>query len=72
MSIAVSDGEILEGMKQLALRCGIFAEPAAAAAVAGLFKAQREGIGFAGRTVVLVTGLGLKDVPSMVRATQMK
>ncbi|HUK17901.1 MAG TPA: hypothetical protein VLW65_15865 [Bryobacteraceae bacterium] len=44
---------------------GIFAEPAAAAAVAGLAKAAAEGIVRRRATVVaLITGNGLKDVQS--------
>lgn len=66
---AVSDGEILEGMILIGRTCGIFAEPAAAAAVAGAKKLVAAGtIGREERVVILVTGSGLKDVPAAARA----
>lgn len=63
-SVLVSDGEILEAQARLARTTGIFAEPAAATAVAGLVKLQQEGPKFAkdARIVILATGHGLKDV----------
>jgi len=64
LSLLVSDAEIREGQRLLARTTGIFAEPAAAAAVAGLRKLQGgEGrIGREKEVVVLATGHGLKDV----------
>lgn len=61
--VAVGDQEILEAMSILAARAGIFVEPAAAAAYAGLLEAGREGAVERGEETVLVfTGHGLKDI----------
>ena len=65
----VSDEEILEAMRSTGRLTGIFAEPAAATAVAGLRRAVAEGM--AGRrasVVAIITGNGLKDVQSARRA----
>lgn len=60
--LKVSDEEILEAMKRLAESEGIFAEPAAAASVAGFIKARKTGLINAHESVtVIVTGNGLKD-----------
>lgn len=68
--VAVTDDEILDAMRQLAVKGGVFAEPAASAAHAGLRKAVEEGIISADETVVLViTGSGIKDVDSAMEAT---
>ena len=63
--INVSDGEISEAMRYTGRLSGVFAEPAAAAAVAGLRRARAEGV-MARRAsaVALITGNGLKDVRS--------
>jgi threonine synthase len=64
LSLVVTDAEILAAQQRLAATTGIFAEPAAAAAAAGLFKLQA-GPGRllrGAKVVVLVTGHGLKDV----------
>jgi len=53
---AVSDEEILDAYSFLGEREGVFAEPASAAAVAGLLKYGAEG-----RVVCVLTGHGLKD-----------
>ena len=61
--VRVSDREIVEAIPVLAQGCGVFAEPAAAAAYAGLVKAVDAGIVRASeRVVVLATGSGLKDI----------
>lgn len=61
--VIVSDGEILAAIPRLASLTGVFAEPAAAAALAGLEKALTEGvIDRAERVVLMITGSGLKDV----------
>jgi len=68
--IAVSDEEILDAMRVLARVGAVFAEPAGAAGFAGLQKMLREGrISPDERIVVLVTGNGLKDVASAIKAT---
>jgi threonine synthase len=67
--IRVSDEEILAAIPALAQRCGVFAEPAAAAAYAGLVKAVEQGlVSSDDRIVVLSTGSGLKDVASVMKA----
>ena len=68
--VAVSDEEILDAMRVLARGAAVFAEPAGAAGFAGLVKLVREGrIDPEERIVVLVTGNGLKDVASAIKAT---
>lgn len=68
--VAVSDEEILDAMRVLARGAAVFAEPAGAAGFAGLAKLVREGrIDPQERIVVLVTGNGLKDVASAIKAT---
>jgi threonine synthase len=68
--IAVSDEEILDAMRMLARRAAVFAEPAGATAYAGLARLARKGrVDPSERVVVLVTGNGLKDVKSAIRAT---
>jgi threonine synthase len=68
--LAVTDDEILEAMRVLGRGAGVFAEPAGAAAYAGVVQAVRAGQVDSGeRVVVLVTGNGLKDVASAIKAT---
>jgi threonine synthase len=63
--INVSDEEILEAMRYTGRLTGIFAEPAAATAVAGLRRAVAEGlVGRRAGVVAVITGNGLKDVQS--------
>jgi threonine synthase len=65
----VTDDEILEAMRYTGRLAGIFAEPAAATAVAGLRRAVAEGlIGRRASAVALITGNGLKDIQSARRA----
>jgi len=67
--IRVDDEEILAAIPALAQGCGVFAEPAAAAAYAGLVRAVAEGhVSADERVVVLATGSGLKDVASAMKA----
>jgi len=69
--LRVSDAEILAAIPALAQGCGVFAEPAAAAAYAGLVKAVEQGlVGPDERTVILSTGSGLKDVASAMEAVK--
>jgi threonine synthase len=59
---AVSDAEILDAYSFLARCEGVFAEPASAAAIAGLRKRVRAGtLGGALRVVCVLTGNGMKD-----------
>ena len=63
--INVTDEEILEAMRSTGRLTGIFAEPAAATAVAGLRRALAEGtVGRRASVVAVITGNGLKDVHS--------
>ncbi len=63
--IKVTDEEILAAIPVLARGSGVFAEPAAAAAYAGLERAVSQGlVGPEERIVVLSTGNGLKDIAS--------
>jgi len=66
--VTVSDAEILDAMVFLARRSGVFAEPAGAAAFAGLRKlAAAEDLNGTS-AAVMVTGSGLKDVAAARRA----
>lgn len=67
--VTVSDEQILSAIPTLARASGVFAEPAGAAAYAGLQQALSEKlVGPSDRVVVLVTGNGLKDVASARKA----
>jgi threonine synthase len=69
--IRVDDTEILSAIPALAQGCGVFAEPAAAAAYAGLVRAVEEDLVTPHeRVVVLVTGSGLKDIASAMKAVE--
>jgi threonine synthase len=64
-AVTVSDAEILAAIPELARGANVFAEPAAAAAWAGLKKAAGQGrVGARQTAALLVTGSGLKDVAS--------
>jgi threonine synthase len=66
--VAVPDSEILAAIGELG-RAGIFAEPAGAAAYAGLRSARNSGlIGDSDPVLVLNTGSGLKDVGAARKA----
>jgi threonine synthase len=71
-TVTVSDDEILSAQSLLARTTGVFAEPAAAASLAGLQKALGERL-LHGResTVLLVTGHGLKDVDAALKGVTM-
>jgi threonine synthase len=67
--LRVGDNEIVAAIPTLAQGCGVFAEPAAAAAYAGLVTAVEQGlVGSEERIVVLATGSGLKDIPTAMRS----
>lgn len=60
--IIVSDQEILSSMSELAKQEGVFAEPAAAASLAGFIKARElEIINENDSVTIIITGNGLKD-----------
>ena len=66
--VAVPDQAILDGIPVLARLSGVFAEPAAAATVAGVRAALDEGhVRPQDRVVLIVTGNGLKDIRSAMR-----
>jgi threonine synthase len=66
--ITVSDEEILKAIAELG-RAGVFAEPAGAAAYAGLIKGAGSGVvGSEDPILVLNTGSGLKDIRSALSA----
>ncbi len=69
--VEVSDAQILNAIVILGQRLGVFAEPAAAASLAGLAEARRQGLTEEGeRVVVISTGNGLKDIDSAMRAVE--
>ena len=61
--VIVTDEEILSAQKELSSVCGLFSEPAAAAAYAGFLK-QKPILDSSETCVVLLTGNGLKDINS--------
>ncbi len=68
--ITVTDDEILKAVAELG-RAGIFAEPAGAAAYAGLVKGSATGVvGSEAPVLVLNTGSGLKDVRAAMQAVE--
>jgi len=67
--IAVSDEGILEGLRITARLGGVFGEPAAAAATAGVAQARADGILSADDDVaIIVSGNGLKDTATALTA----
>jgi threonine synthase len=70
--VCVSDDEILAAIPKLARGSGVFAEPAGAAAYAGLVRAIDEGLVQREETIVVLnTGNGLKDIQSTMTAVEM-
>ena len=69
--MTVTDQEILDAVAELPRKTGVFAEPAGAAAWAGLVRMAREGrLRSDERVAVIVSGNGLKDVASAQRAVR--
>lgn len=69
--VTVSDDEILAAIPDMARGCGVFGEPAAAAAWAGVRVAARLGaLSRRDEVVVVNTGSGLKDVAAATRAAE--
>ncbi len=61
--LRVTDTEILKAIPELAAKTGVFAEPAGAAAYAGLVKAlEKKWLEVDEKIVILNTGNGLKDI----------
>ena len=70
--LSVEDNEILRAITQLARSTGVFAEPAGAAAYAGLVKAvAQKQVAKDETVVVLNTGNGLKDVAGAMQAVDL-
>ncbi|MCP3952050.1 MAG: threonine synthase [Desulfobacterales bacterium] len=69
--VCVSDEEILAAIPEMARGVGVFAEPAGAAAYAGLVRAVADGVVRPEeRIVVLNTGNGLKDIKSAMTSVE--
>ena len=69
VAVNVSDGEILDAMRLLGRTQGVFGEPAGVTGTAGVKKALELGLISPEATVVsIVTGNGLKDVESGIKA----
>jgi threonine synthase len=67
--VVVDDEAIVASIVQLGRDAAVFAEPAAAAAYAGLLQHAADGaIGAEEQVVLLITGNGLKDVAAATRA----
>jgi len=73
----VSDDKILEAYKLLALKEGVFAEPASCASIAGLLKLSKEGYFTkndpghgTSKIVCILTGHGLKDPDRAIKSIQ--
>jgi threonine synthase len=67
--VAVADEEILESITMMARKAGVFGEPAGVAGAAGVRQAVALGIIGRSESVALVmTGNGLKDIQSAIRA----
>jgi threonine synthase len=65
--VAVPDDEIMESVRVLASRAGVFAEPSGAVGLAALRRLLDEGfLDRSDRVVVLVTGSGLKEVEKLL------
>ena len=70
--LSVEDNEILSAITRLARGTGVFAEPAGAAAYAGLIKAvEQNRVSKDESVVVLNTGNGLKDVAGAMQAVDL-
>jgi threonine synthase len=69
--ICVEDHDILIAIPELARSTGVFAEPAGAAAYAGLVKAAHQQLVSSDETIVVLnTGNGLKDIASAMQAVE--
>jgi threonine synthase len=67
--VAATDDEIMNAVKLTGRLTGVFAEPAAATAIAGIAVARAKGILSANANVIaMITGNGLKDVAGALKA----
>jgi threonine synthase len=70
-AITVTDQEIIKAIPDLARDCSVFAEPAGAAAYAGLDKAVKNNlISHDSEVVCIITGNGLKDISSAMKSVK--
>jgi threonine synthase len=70
-TVTVTDEEIIKASVKLSKNTGIFSEPAAAAAFAGMIKYHDSGmLTNDSNVVVLLTGSGLKDIESLKNAIE--
>jgi threonine synthase len=67
---SVTDDEIMSAYRLMAIKEGIFGEPASAASLAGLIKLAKEKHFSGKRIVCIVTGSGLKDPSAPARYAQ--
>lgn len=66
---AVTDEEILEGLKLMASSEAVIGEPASASVIAGVQKLRRKGVIEKGDSVVcIISGSGLKDLPLIAKS----
>jgi threonine synthase len=69
LMVTVEDQEILAAMRLLGRTCGVFAEPASAAGLAGLVTLANRGIiANQDSVAVISTGNGLKDTANALKA----
>ncbi len=69
--ICVEDSDILDAIPELARSTGVFAEPAGAAAYAGLVKAVEQQLVSGDESIVVLnTGNGLKDIAGAMQAVE--
>lgn len=67
--VTVTDEQIMDAVKLTGCLAGVFAEPAAAAAVAGIAQARQDGLlNPQSSMVAMITGNGLKDIDAALRA----
>ncbi|MBI5866458.1 MAG: threonine synthase [Planctomycetes bacterium] len=67
--VAVADEQIMHAVRTTGRLTGVFAEPAAGAAIAGVVEARARGLlGASSDVVIMITGNGLKDVGGAMRA----
>jgi threonine synthase len=70
--VCVEDEDILSAIPELARRTGVFAEPAGAAAYAGLAEAVAQNLVSKDETIVVLnTGNGLKDISGAMQAVDL-
>ena len=67
--VTASDEKIMEAVRVTGRLTGVFAEPAGATAVAGIFAARQQGIlDYKSDVLAMVTGNGLKDTAGALKA----